>query len=584
LFACVLSSHAFPWKRTTFYAESPFAGTNSNGAGIGSQTLTANNGLLKVSAWADTNASVPAVLSQWFWLLGVDSGTGNFAVVDGTESMTLQFDNTVGAALIAFMYTGGGGGTTNNLARVSIEGFKSNPGPIAVTWNSPRISNFSYGNGTLSFDYLYDSGSDFGQVMFTNASASAGQTLKITGAASPDGDATGSSVALYRVDFQEAYTGPLLSPTTIPTDVMNAFTTPDSWLTIKGYSDPNATTLQNFGTYQDESFGVKGGLSDGSIDSNECVTLQLANGVGLSRLDVVYASDGNDISVSGFLSNPGLVDPSGGVLASSYANGTLTMTIKDGALHAFYFSNRAASAGQTLRINAAVYVALSGIGYVNAYTVLAPDIPSNISPSHSTPDSLLTMTGYADTPGTVPANLYELGRWLGISGGNQNDTIEGAKSLELVFAGGAGLSGLGTVYTSGQIFISGFKNDPGFNDPSGIATNVNYSSGTLSYTFNAPRSPEVTVAFTNLSASIGQTLSMHTDGNPGSKLTLTRINYMPTMLSMTVFGGDVILNWPAGTLQQSTNVDGVFNDVIGAVSPYTNAVTGPQRFFRLKVQ
>src|SRR5947209_13106646 len=96
-----------------------------------------------------------------------------------------------------------------------------------------------------------------------------------------------------------------------------------------------------------------------------------------------------------------------------------------------------------------------------AHTLLGPDVPSNVSSSDSTPDGLLTLTGYADTPGTVPANLYGNVDWLGISGGNNNEAVEGAESLNLQFSALTGLSGIATRYTSGQVVLSGFTADPG---------------------------------------------------------------------------------------------------------------------------
>lgn len=589
LLVCVPGSYAYPLGRTTFYTDPPFAGTDAGGGGAGSQSLAATNldSLFTVAAWADTNAAVPAVLSQWFWLLGVDSGAGNYALVDGTESMTLQFDRSVGAAMLYFLYTGGTGGATNNLARISISGFKSNPVPVAVTWISPRISNFSYTNGTLSFDYLSDSGSDFGQVMFGNTMASAGRTLTITGAVSSDGDSTSWGAALYRVDIQGAFAGPQVNPINIPSDVMNTYTTSDGSLTIRGYSDTNATLLSNLGTYQDECFGLYGSSGGDVVNTSESITLQFANGVGLSRLDSVYSS--GTVIISGFLGNPGFSDPSANTSSSSYSGGVLTFTlVSDSPSCNFYFTNRFASAGQTLRINAIDgQFGVAGIGYVNSHTLLAPDIPSNISPSYSTPDGFLTLTGYSNTPGTVPANLCVGTNRLGIVGGNYNDSIDGEESLKLQFASGTGISGFGTRYTSGQVIISGFTSDPGFSDPSGIATDVSYSGGTLSYTFNAPHSPEIVIGFTNVSASLGTTLSMHTDGNPGSQIDLTRINYAtsvpPVVLSISRSGGSIILNWPNGTLQQSTNVAGIYGDVIGATNPYTNLMTGAQMFFRVKM-
>jgi hypothetical protein len=45
-------------------------------------------------------------------------------------------------------------------------------------------------------------------------------------------------------------------------------------------------------------------------------------------------------------------------------------------------------------------------------------------------------------------------------------------------------------------------------------------------------------------------------------------------------GDNVILTWPAGTLQSSTNVAGPYSNVLGATSPYTNSVSGTE-FFRI---
>ena len=262
----------------------------------------------------------------------------------------------------------------------------------------------------------------------------------------------------------------------------------------------------------------------------------------------------------------------------------------NGGLHAFYFTNRTASAGQILRINvdenAGSQFAIAMVGYANAHALIGPDVPRNVSSSVGTPDGLLTLTGYSDTPGTVPANLYENVDWFGISGGNNNEAIEGAESLNLQFSGASGLSGIATRYTSGQVILSGFTGDPGLTDPSGIASGVNYSAGTLTYAFNAPHAPEVAVGFANVSASAGQTLSLHTDGNSGSQIALTRIDYAlaPVYVTIIELGGNVVLSWPFGTLQEASTVNGSYNDLLSATSPYTNAISGTQKYYRIKVQ
>lgn len=544
--------------------------------------------LLTVAAWADTDATVPASLYQWWWIFGVDSGVGNGALIDGTESMTLEFEKSVGAAMIAFLYTGGTGGTTNNLARISISGFANDPGAVGVPFNGVLVKNVSYADGTVSFDYLNDNSSDYGQVMFSNPAASAGRILKITGAVSPNGDAAGWYAALFQVDVQEAWSGPRLNPASVPHNTTNSWQTADGRLTIKGFADRNAVTPKNLGRYQDECFGVYGGPGGNVVDTNESLTLQFASGIGLSRLDTVYSS--GEVSISGFLSDPGFVDPSVGTTGANYSGGVLTFTMVNGGFHALYFTNRAASAGQTLRINVAenagTQFAIARVGYVDAHTLIGPDVPSNVSPSYSTPDGLLTLTGYADTPGTVPANLYENVDWFGVAGGNNTEAIEGSESVNLQFSGGTGLSGIATRYTSGQVVLSGFTGDPGFTDLSGIATSVNYSGGTLSYMFNAPHAPEVAVSFTNTSASAGQTLTLHTDGSAGSQIALTRINYAvgAVYISIVKSAGNIILSWPFGTLQEASAVNGSYSDVLGATSPHTNAISGTQKYYRIKVQ
>ena len=49
-------------------------------------------------------------------------------------------------------------------------------------------------------------------------------------------------------------------------------------------------------------------------------------------------------------------------------------------------------------------------------------------------------------------------------------------------------------------------------------------------------------------------------------------------------GADIILTWPAGTLQEATEVGGTFSDVDGAASPYTVPVDAARKFYRVKYQ
>jgi hypothetical protein len=48
-------------------------------------------------------------------------------------------------------------------------------------------------------------------------------------------------------------------------------------------------------------------------------------------------------------------------------------------------------------------------------------------------------------------------------------------------------------------------------------------------------------------------------------------------------GANLILTWPFGALQSAPQASGVYTNVPGATSPFTNAITGSQSFFRVQV-
>jgi hypothetical protein len=57
----------------------------------------------------------------------------------------------------------------------------------------------------------------------------------------------------------------------------------------------------------------------------------------------------------------------------------------------------------------------------------------------------------------------------------------------------------------------------------------------------------------------------------------------PPPISFQFSDGNTILTWPAGTLQHATNLPPIWEDVIGASSPFTNPPTLPQVFYRLRL-
>jgi uncharacterized protein YycO len=56
-----------------------------------------------------------------------------------------------------------------------------------------------------------------------------------------------------------------------------------------------------------------------------------------------------------------------------------------------------------------------------------------------------------------------------------------------------------------------------------------------------------------------------------------------THVGITNSAGKIVVTWPAGTLQSSTNVIGTYTNVIGATSPFTNS-PGALQFYRVQLQ
>lgn len=55
-------------------------------------------------------------------------------------------------------------------------------------------------------------------------------------------------------------------------------------------------------------------------------------------------------------------------------------------------------------------------------------------------------------------------------------------------------------------------------------------------------------------------------------------------LNVQLIGGKLVLTWPQGTLQSAGTVAGTYSDITSATSPYTNAISGAQQYFRVRVR
>jgi len=73
--------------------------------------------------------------------------------------------------------------------------------------------------------------------------------------------------------------------------------------------------------------------------------------------------------------------------------------------------------------------------------------------------------------------------------------------------------------------------------------------------------------------------------NKALALDQVQAHYNATVkLSITRSENNVVLSWPFGTLQQADQPTGSFSDLTTATSPYTTAIGGTPKFYRVKVQ
>jgi len=78
----------------------------------------------------------------------------------------------------------------------------------------------------------------------------------------------------------------------------------------------------------------------------------------------------------------------------------------------------------------------------------------------------------------------------------------------------------------------------------------------------------------------------NSDGDGGWALVLEKVAVVPIPLNIKLSGGKLVLSWndpqSAFSLYAAPSLTGVFTNLAGASSPYTNTGTGPQKIFRLQ--
>jgi hypothetical protein len=184
-----------------------------------------------------------------------------------------------------------------------------------------------------------------------------------------------------------------------------------------------------------------------------------------------------------------------------------------------------------------------------AAVINAPDITSGSS-SFTTGDGLVTLTPYsnvtgAGTVGTLGAglNFFGVGADNAIKDTDGNPaTTDDREAIDIELAGTVSLSGISFRWTRAAgtapdgVVISGFLADPGASTASGVG--ISYSSGSLFLNYAWDSGTIRSFEFSNLSASLGQTLrvSVNDVDSAGPQATINTITYVPEP-SAALLGG-----------------------------------------------
>jgi hypothetical protein len=197
---------------------------------------------------------------------------------------------------------------------------------------------------------------------------------------------------------------------------------------------------------------------------------------------------------------------------------------------------------------------------------------------------------------TVPGAAYSWTGPNGFASSAQNSSIANAStdasglySVTVIVNGCSSPAGT----TTATVNAAPAAPTAGSSSPIYAGMTLNLTASTVAgatYSWTGPngftstdQNPSIANATTNAAGLYSVAATIGSCTSPAGTTTAT-VN-PPVSLSIQAQGGNLILDWPFGTLQSSTNVDGPWDDLTNAVPPsYQVTPTDPQWFYRVKVQ
>jgi hypothetical protein len=273
-----------------------------------------------------------------------------------------------------------------------------------------------------------------------------------------------------------------------------------------------------------------------------------------------------------------MVTPSAAlVLWEPFAYGDGSLLTNSG----FLWDNRSGTYGQAQAVGGQLQIASSQTEDVVARLAGAPYARSNSTVLYSsfkikfaglpkaTPDYFAHFAGGSSLRGRVYAQAAESfpgGFHLLIANGSATNTVHAAMlSTNTSYT-------VVTRYDVDTATSSLWVNPGSENDPAAVASDPQTAISITSYGFRQDAALGTTVMVDDVK--VGLSFAAVTQANSGGGIPL----------GIQRLANRVVLSWtdPAFQLQSAGAVGGVFTNVPGAASPYTNATAGAARFFRLQ--
>jgi hypothetical protein len=384
-----------------------------------------------------------------------------------------------------------------------------------------------------------------------------------------------SNSTTFSVTVLPANIAPVISTVT-PTNSLMDFGTPPISFTI-GDPETPAADLTVSGASANPTLLPNANIVFGGSDSNRTVTLTPAPGqIGVAPITLTV-SDGTNTANSYFAL---MVTPSPSLIfldSFSYANGSLLTN------SGFLWANRSGMFGECQVTNGQLQItaeqsedvvgSLIGAPYSTGFgTVLYAAFKARfLTLPNSNPDYFAHFANgtslrgriYPFIPTNAPFGTFHLGV------GNMIDSAE----LPIDLTTNVSYT-LITRYDIDTATTTLWVNPTNETDSGATATDVQSPAIISEYGFRQTSGYDSTILIDDLR--VGLSYASVTNTLPD--------NLIPIPLNFLRDGNKLILSWsdPSFSLQTAPKVTGIFTNVLGATSPYTNLFTGPARFYRLK--